>query len=29
MTFGVLAAGTWINATRFDEAGVEYPSHDW
>lgn len=29
MTFGVLAAGTWINATRFDEAGVEYPPIDW
>jgi multiple sugar transport system substrate-binding protein len=29
MTFAVLAAGTWINATRFDEAGVEYPPIDW
>lgn len=29
MTFGVLAAGVWINATRFDEANVPYPSIDW
>jgi multiple sugar transport system substrate-binding protein len=29
MTFTLCPAGTWINATRFDEAGVEYPSIDW
>lgn len=29
MTFGVLAAGVWVNSTRFDEAGVEYPPIDW
>lgn len=29
MTFGVLAAGVWVNATRFDEAKVEYPPIDW
>ena len=29
MTFAVLAAGTWVNATRFDEGGVEYPPFDW
>ncbi len=29
MTFGLCPAGTWINSTRFDEAGVEYPPIDW
>jgi len=29
MTFGVLASGTFINATRFDEAGIPYPPIDW
>jgi multiple sugar transport system substrate-binding protein len=29
LTFAVLAAGTWVNATRFDEAGVDYPPIDW
>lgn len=29
MTFGVLAAGVWVNATRFDEAKLEYPPIDW
>lgn len=29
MTFTLCPAGTWINATRFDESGVEYPSFDW
>ena len=28
-TFCVLASGVWLNATRFDEAGVPYPSIDW
>jgi multiple sugar transport system substrate-binding protein len=29
MTFAICAAGTWINATRFDEASVAYPPFDW
>lgn len=29
MTFALLDAGVFINATRFDEAGVAYPPVDW
>jgi multiple sugar transport system substrate-binding protein len=29
LTFAVLASGVWMNASRFDEAGVPYPSIDW
>lgn len=27
--YAVLATGVFINATRFDEAGVDYPPYDW